>query len=196
MRRFALDCTELLVVDELWTNAVAAKDPTAGRLAERTMELIDRVREGNAPVPDVLKAVRDELNDAWPTLRHVWLSDADSRRLDDYLSQQYGTFGDAACAVARSLDEQLEIELQGLREKRAELDNEGLALADLSLPARLGIGLLLIAVAAVGCGLLGGVVIVGGVAAGLGAASQGLAGIGVIVAGDALNHILRGAGQT
>ena len=176
---FALRCTELLVIDDLWTEAMDRREPTSAELGHRMLGLIGGIREMSEQVSGALHQLSRSLNAVWPELRSQWLSVEQAEVLDAYIGQ-FGGFGDAAAWLAGELDESLATEADLIARKLDELEHRRPGPGDLQWLARAALGVLVIAAAALGVGL------VAGAAAAVGVAATAVAAVGVAVTAEAI----------
>lgn len=185
-----LQCLDILVLDDLWNEAVGAKNPLSRDIGVQLIDELKVVSERSGWARKVISNSRDELNAYWPTLRDRFIpaANVEIKEFDRWLNE-YDGLGNAGDAVLASLREVLGHESKSLSEKVAKLDMPGVSEGDLEISTRVLLGVVVVCcLLTVALPIVAASVGAAGVTAGSISGIAALAGVGAGIAGGALVH--------
>lgn len=187
---FGSSSIELLMLDDLWTEAAEGGDTKAAVALGRRMEALirDILKQHRGGLPKLLRGQREALNAAWPDMCERWgLSYHKIQALETYFAENGGSLGDAGAALAARFSDSLEDEANSLLAKIQELEEQGKSVGDLSWRMKAMLGVLVICAftvvaAPIGLALAGGIT----AATATTQAATGLASVGATIAALAM----------
>lgn len=178
---------DLLLLDDVWTLAVADKDEAAPQLGRAMEALIEDLRERGGRLQELMGHTRYELNASWPETRaRLSVPKQQLAALDEYI-KEYGGLGDAGFAIAAEFDASLAEEAELLATKIRQIESGGPSIGDLSRLRKIMLAVLAVAVfASVAIPVVTAVATGASVAVALATAATNLANAAVGIAGGAI----------
>lgn len=141
---FSTDALDLLLLDDLWSDAANMKDPRAATVGRAMVSSIETLRGRIGPLSGLLTQAAPYLDSNWPAMLERWeLPPAEAHRLDRYVSER-GGLGAAGVELAQSLDKALGVDLDEILLKTAGFEAGELSAGDMAWTTRTALGVVAI----------------------------------------------------